>query len=373
MPWDNNTGGGGGRNTGGPWGQAPGGGGGGGGPRRPTGGGTPNLEEILNRGRDRFQGGIPSGLPGGRWAIVGGVLALLVFWGLNAVYTVDPQEVGVELLFGKPKAELSQPGLHFHLWPIETVEKVVITENQTTIGSMPAGRGGASSAGEGLMLSGDQNIVDVRFSVLWSIANPADFLFNVRAPEDMVRSAGESAMREVVGRRPAQDIFRDDRAGIALEVQQIVQSIVDSYGLGVRVSQIAIENVAPPTEVADAFDEVQRAEQDEDRFQEEARSYANTLLGDARGQAAQVREDAAAYRNRVVQEAEGEAARFTSVYQEYARAPEVTRRRLFLETMEQVLGGSQKVIIESGAGGSGVVPYLPLPELRNNATNPAGR
>jgi membrane protease subunit HflK len=355
MPWDNNTGGGRGPNEGGPWGQAPKGGGGGG-PRR---GGTPSLEEILNRGRDRFQGG----LPGGRWALVGGVLVLLAFWGVNAIYTIDPQEVGVQLRFGRPMVETG-PGLHFHWWPIESVERVTVTENQTEIGTINAGR---NSNDEGLMLSGDQNIVDVKFSLLWSVSSPRDYLFNVRDPEDMVRSVGESAMREVVGRRPAQDIFRDDRAGIALEVRQIAQTILDSYKLGVTVSQIAIENVAPPTEVADAFDEVQRAEQDEDRFQEEARSYANTLLGDARGQAAQMREDAAAYKNRVVQEAEGEAARFTSVYEEYAKAPEVTRKRLFLETMEQVLGGSEKVIVESGTG-NGVVPYLPLPELRNNST-----
>jgi membrane protease subunit HflK len=355
MPWDNNTGGGGrNSNSGGPWGQVPGGGGG---PRR---GGTPNLEEILSRGRDRFQGG----LPGGRWAIIGGVLALIAFWALNAVYTINPAEIGVKLRFGKP-LELSEPGLHFHLWPVESVERVTITENQTTIGTTGSG---ARSADDGLMLSGDQNIVDVRFSVLWAVNDPISYLFNVRDPEDMVRSAGESAMREVVGRRPAQDIFRDDRAGVALEVQQITQQILDSYGLGVNVAQIAIENVAPPTEVADAFDEVQRAEQDEDRFQEEARQYANTLLGDARGQAAQMREDAAAYKNRVVQEAQGEAARFISVYNEYINAPEVTRKRLFLETMEEVLGGSDKVIIEGGAGGTGVVPYLPLPELRSNST-----
>jgi membrane protease subunit HflK len=185
-----------------------------------------------------------------------------------------------------------------------------------------------------------------------------------------VRSAAESAMREVVGRRPAQDIFRDDRAGIAEEVRAITLRILEGYGVGVGVSQIAIENVAPPAEVADAFDEVQRAEQDEDRFQEEARSYANTLLGDARGQAAQIREDAAAYKNRVVNEATGEASRFLAVYNEYAKAPEVTRKRLFLETMEEVLGHSEKVIIESGTG-QGVVPYLPLPELRSNTTTPA--
>jgi membrane protease subunit HflK len=360
MPWDNNTGGGG-RNTGGPWGQAPGGGGSGsgGGPRR--GGGTPSLEEILARGRDRFQGGVP----GGRWAIIGGALALIVFWLLNAIYTIDPQQIGVKLRFGVPM-ETSPPGLHFHLWPIESVERVTITENQTTIGTPVSGR---AANEDGLMLSGDQNIVDVRFSILWVVSDPIQYLFLVRDPEDMVRSIAESAMREVVGRRPAQDVFRDDQAGIALEVQDISQDIADAYGLGVRMTQVAIENAAPPAEVADAFDEVQRAEQDEDRFQEEARQYANTLLGDARGQAAQLREDAAAYKNSVVQEATGEAARFISVYDQYVKAPEVTRKRLFLETMEGVLAGSEKVIIEQGAGG-GVVPYLPLPELRNNAATP---
>jgi membrane protease subunit HflK len=358
MPWDNNTGGGN-RNSGGPWGQAPGGGGsGGGGPRR---GGTPNLEEILARGRDQFQGGIP----GGRWAILGAILVLVVLWLSNALYTIEPNQIGVKLQFGKPIAT-SQPGLHFHLWPVETVERVNISENQTTIGSSE----GRSANNDGLMLSGDQNIVDVRFALLWAVNDPEKYLFQVRDPDDIVRSVGESAMREVVGRRPAQDVFRDDQAGIALEVQQISQEILDSYNIGIRVNRVTIENARPPTEVADAFDEVQRAEQDEDRFQEEARQYSNTHLGNARGEAAKMREDAAAYKSRVVQEAQGEAARFISVYNEYAKAPEVTRKRLFLETMEQVLGGSEKVIVEQGAG-SGVVPYLPLPELRNSTSSNA--
>lgn len=362
MPWENN-GGGGGRNTGGPWGQAPGGGGGG--PRRP-GGNTPNLEDILNRGRDQFRGGVP----GGRWLIIGGVLVLGAFWALNSIYTVDPQEVGVELRLGQPKEELSTPGLHFHLWPIETVEKVTVTVNQTTIGTTASN--GRTGGDDGLMLSGDQNIVDVRFSVFWSVANPVEYLFNVRDPEDMVRNAAESAMREVVGRRPANDVFRDDQAGIETQVQEITQTILDSYGLGVNVSQISIEGAQPPAEVADAFNEVQRAEQDEDRVQEEARSYANTLLGDARGQAAARREEAAAYANQVVQEATGEAERFNSIYAEYVNAPDVTRKRLFLETMEQVLGSSEKVLIENGADGQGVVPYLPLPELRSRSTTDTG-
>lgn len=359
MSWNDNRGG---RNgSGGPWGQAPGGGGSGGGPRRP--GSGPNLEDILSRGRDRFQGGIP----GGRWGIVGIVVAIVVLWLFQAFYTVDPQEVGVETRFGVPKQELSEPGLHFHLWPIEGVEKVNTTENQTNIGSVRSTRG---QSNDGHMLSGDQNIVDVSFTVLWSVSNAADYIFNVEEPDVMVQRVAESAMREVVGRRPAQDIFRDNRAGIELEVEEITQAILDSYGAGVGIAQIAIEDVAPPTEVADAFDEVQRAEQDEDRFQEEARQYSNTQLGEARGQAAQIREGAAAYKDRVVKEAEGEAARFVAVYDEYAKAPEVTRRRLFLETMEAVLNRSNKVIID-GEAGSGVVPYLPLNELQRNSTQNA--
>lgn len=360
MPWDNNSDGGGRGNSGGPWGQSPGGGGG---PRKPGGGGgtPPNLEDLFKQGRDQFQGG----LPGGRWLFVGGFAAAVVLWGLNAVYQVDPQEVGVELLFGEAKQELSGPGLHFHFWPIEQVEKVTITENQTRIASVSGAR---TRTDEGLMLTGDQNIVNLAFSVLWRVTDPAAYLFNVRNPDEMVRGAAQSAMREVVGRRPAQDIFRDDRAGIALEVEKITQDILSSYAAGVTVSNISIENVAPPAEVADAFDEVQRAEQDEDRFQEEARKYANTKLGEARGQSAQLREEAAAYKDRVVKEAEGEAARFVSVYDEYAKAPAVTRERIFLETMENVLGGSQKIVIEGGAAGSGVLPYLPLPELRAKAS-----
>ena len=364
MPWEENRGG---RRSrsGGPWGQSPGGGGGGNGPRRPGQGSgnnnTPNLEDILARGRQQF-GGAGGGLPGGRWLIVGGVAAALVFWASQAIYTVAPNEIGVELLFGQPKDQFSNPGLHFHLWPIERVELASTTENQTRVGTT----GNAGSSSDGLMLSGDQNIVNMSFSILWRIADPREYLFNVRDPDDMVRQAAESAMREVVGRRGAQDVFRDDRAGIALEVQGITQNILDSYGVGVTVSNISIENVAPPAEVADAFDEVQRALQDEDRFQEEARQYANTLLGSARGQAASIREEAAAYQDRVTNEAEGQAARFVSVYNEYRNAPEVTRQRLFLEMMEEVLGGTQKVIIEEGASGSGVVPYLPLPELRSS-------
>ncbi|MDP3896926.1 MAG: FtsH protease activity modulator HflK [Mesorhizobium sp.] len=361
MPWNNQSGGGGGpwggggNNGGGPWGQGPRG------PGGPQGNTPPDLEDIIRRGQDRLKRVLPAG-GGFSPAVIGlGAVVLLALWAFKAVYTVQPDELGVELRFGKPKDELSMPGLHFHLWPIETVEIANTAEKLVDIGEV---RGSTSS---GLMLSGDQNIVDVKFSVAYQVSDPQAYLFKVADPDQMVRQVAESAMREAVGRRPAQDIFRDDRQGIADSVKTIIQSTLDGYGAGLNVNAISIEDAAPPREVADAFDEVQRAEQDEDRFVEESNQYSNKQLGQARGEGAQIREEAAAYKNRVVQEAQGEAQRFTSVYEEYAKAPEVTRKRLFLETMEKVLKGSNKVIIEQGANGQGVVPYLPLPELQRRS------
>ncbi len=357
MPWNNNNGG------GGPWGGGGGQGGGGGpwgqGPRGPSGpqGSPPDLEDIIRRGQDRLKQALPGG--GGASPAMFGLIGvgIVALWLFQSIYTVQPDELAVELRFGQPKDEISEPGLHFHFWPFETVEKASIAERLINTGEL---RGGASS---GLMLSGDQNIVDVQFSVAYQVADPAAYLFNVANPDDMLRQVAESAMREVVGRRPAQDIFRDDRQGIAEEVRQIMDASVTELRTGIAINAISIEDAAPPREVADAFEEVQRAEQDEDRFVEESNQYSNQQLGQARGEAAQVREEAAAYRNRVVLEAEGEAQRFVSVYDEYIKAPDVTRQRLFLETMENVLQGSNKVIVEQGANGQGVVPYLPLPEL----------
>ncbi|MEO4000107.1 FtsH protease activity modulator HflK [Mesorhizobium sp. CAU 1732] len=366
MPWSNQSGG------GGPWGGGSNNGGGGGGPwgqgpRGPSGpsGSPPDLEDIIRRGQDRLKRALPGG--GQPNPALFGLIALVLaaFWLFQSIYTVQPDELAVELRFGKPKDEISEPGLHFHWWPIETVETTSVAEKLLNIGEV---RGGASS---GLMLSGDQNIVDVKFSVAYQVADPRGYLFNVADPDNTMRQIAESAMREAVGRRPAQDIFRDDRQGIAEGVREIIQSTLDDYGAGLAVNAISIEDAAPPREVADAFDEVQRAEQDEDRFVEESNQYSNQKLGQARGAAAQIREEAAAYKNRVVQEADGEAQRFISVYDEYAKAPDVTRKRLFLETMENVLRSSNKVIVEQG-NGQGVIPYLPLPELRGAQTGQGG-
>jgi modulator of FtsH protease HflK len=367
MPWSNQNGGGGpwggggggGGNNQGPWGQGPqrpNGGGGGGGGNRP-----PDLEEIIRRGQDRLKNAIPGG--GGPSPALFGLIGvgLVALWLFQSIYTVQPDERGIELRFGAPKYEVSMPGLHFHFWPFDTVERATIVERQINVGG-----GDQANSTQGLMLTGDQNIVDVQFSVLYSVTDPAAYLFNLQRPEETLRQVAESAMREIVGRRPAQDVFRDNREAIAMEVTDVIQVTMDRYGSGMSVNTVSIEDAAPPREVADAFDEVQRAEQDEDRFVEEANQYANQQLGQARGQAAQVREEAAAYRDQVVNAAEGEAQRFVSIYNEYASAPEVTRKRMFLETMENVFRDSNKFIVEQ-TGGQGVVPYLPLPEVNRQA------
>jgi membrane protease subunit HflK len=367
MPWSNQNGGG-----GGPWG----GGGGGGnnqgpwgqGPNRPRGGGgggnqPPDLEDLIRRGQDRLRNVVPGGFNGGAFVIIG--IVLIAFWAIQAIYTVQPDERGVELRFGKPKEEVSMPGLHFHLWPVESVEIVKVTEQQQNVGS----RATSNNPGAGLMLSGDQNIVSVQFSVLFTVSDPQAYLFNLEDPSQTLQQVAESAMREVVGRRPAQDVFRDNREDISTQVRDIIQGTMDNYGAGIAINAVPIEDAAPPREVAEAFEEVQRAQQDEDRFVEEANQYANQRLGQARGQSAQIREEAAAYKDQVVKEAEGEAQRFISIYDEYAKAPDVTRQRIYLETMENVLRNSNKVIIDEKQG---VVPYLPLNEITRQPGNQAG-
>lgn len=360
MPWSNQNGGGpwgggGGNNNNnnqGPWGQGPnkprGNGGGNGGN-----GGPPDLEDLIRRSQDRLRNIMPGGFNGGVFVIL--LLVVVAFLGIQSIYTVQPDERGVEMRFGKPKEEVAMPGLHFHFWPIETVEIVKVTEQQQNIGA-----GASTSSAAGLMLSGDQNIVNVQFSVLFTVSDPSAYLFNLESPAATLQQVAESAMREIVGRRPAQDVFRDNREQISNEVRDIIQGTMDVYGSGVSINAVPIEDAAPPREVADAFEEVQRAEQDEDRFVEEANQYANQRLGQARGQGAQIMEEASAYKDKVVNEATGEAQRFKTIYEEYVKAPDVTRQRMYMETMETVLKNNSKIIID---GQQGVVPYLPLNEM----------
>jgi membrane protease subunit HflK len=351
MPWSNN-GGGGWKGGGGPWGSGP----------QQRGPQPPDLEELLKRSQDRLRSVLPSGGRGNVSIALLIVAALAVLWVFQAVYTVQPDELGQELVFGKPKDEVATQGLHFHFWPVETVEKVSTRVQRDLLTAV----GGQRTAGDSnLMLSADQNIVEIDFSVLWRVAQPKDFLFNVAEPDALLRRVAESAMRELVGRSTAEAVRTERRADVEEGVRSLLQTTLDAYQAGISVVGVQLERADPPAEVVDAFEEVQRAQQDLNRFQLEAEAYANSRLGEARGQAAQITEAALGYREQVVAGAEGESQRFLSILQEYEQAEDVTRKRLFFETIERVLAGSNKIILEDGAG-SGVVPYLPLDQLMRN-------
>lgn len=372
MPWSNQGGGGwqGGNNnnnnSGGPWGQGPGGDDKG---RSTT---PPELEDLIKKGQDKikdlFPGSVGSGGKGGSskflWLLGIGAVALYV--GYKGFYQVQPEQVGIELLFGKAKPDENGPGLHHHFWPFETVETPAVEfENVENLGAVTSG-----NSNEGLMLTSDQNIVQLSFTVLWRISDARQYLFNIQDQRNMIRFVAESAMREVVGQTNAQEIRTTGRDEAETAVTELIQKTLDSYGAGIRINGVKIEKAEPPPAVTDAFEEVQRAKQDQSKFIEDATKYANGKLGQARGEAAQIREAAEAYKGRVVAEATGESQRFLSIYEEYRKAPEVTRKRLFLETLELVLSSSNKVIIEQGADnrGTGVVPYLPLPEIKKRTT-----
>lgn len=365
MPWSSQNGGGGWKSGGGggPWGQRP--------PSGGPGGSSPDLEEMLRKGQDRLKQAMPGG-GSGKLAWLLGILALFGFWLLQSFYQVDAEEQGVVLRFGE-YSRTTGPGLHFVMWPIETVETPkVLAENQLNFGI--TSRGGSP---EGLMLAGDQNIVDIKFTVLWKIADPQKYLFNVRDPQRLVSVVAESAMREIVGRTPAEQIRTQGRLEAQNAVRDLIQNTLDSYNSGILITGVQLEKADPPPAVIDAFEEVQRAEQNQNKFIREAEQYRNKLLGEAQGEAAKIVEDAKAYKAKVTLEAEGEAQRFISVYDQYAKAKDVTRKRLFLETLEEVLSKSNKVIIEQD-GGQGVVPYLPLPEVQkrsksNNAPSQGGQ
>ena len=381
MPWNSQGGG------GGPWGGGGSGGGGGpwGGQRPPGGGGVgggqqPNIEEMLRRSQDKVRRFIPGGFGSGRGvAIV--ILIVLVLWGLSGFYRVQENERGLELVFGKWNEQVTAPGLRWR-WPTpigEVLTPAVTQINRLNVGFRDSENvGGRSSSprdvlGESLMLTSDQNISDVDFTVQWRIADPANYLFNILAPEETVKAAAESAMREVVGQTKLDDLLTTAREGVQDDTRILLQSILDEYGAGINIERVQLQKTEAPPPVIDAFNDVQRARQDQERLQNQAEAYRNRIVPTARGEAAGLLEEAAAYRERVIKEAQGEAARFDQIFATYQAAPEVTRRRLYIETLRDVLKGANKVIIDEGAGGGqGVVPYLPLNELNRNRTENTG-
>jgi membrane protease subunit HflK len=366
MPWSNQGGGGGWRGgNGGPWGSPPSGGGG-------QGGQPPDLEEILRRSQDRLKTVMPGGSMGGKGlALI--LLVLIALWGFSGIYRVNTDEQGVVLRFGKYVSQTG-PGLHYHLpYPIESVLTPQVTRiNRIDIGMRLLEDGRSTSTRdvpeESLILTGDENIVDVDVSVFWKINNAPDYLFNIQNPEATVKAVAESAMREVIGRSQLQPVLTQARAITEQDVLELMQKTLDEYQSGIQITQVQLQKVDPPAQVIDAFRDVQAARADQERLRNEAQAYANRVVPEARGQAAQITQQAEAYRERTINEAQGQASRFTQVYEEYKKAPEVTRERMFIETMERVLGETDKIIIDEKAGGSGVVPYLPLDQLNRSST-----
>jgi len=361
MPWKSQGG--------GPWGggQGPWGGGGGRGPR------PPDIEDMIRRSQDRVKRFIPGS---GGSAMALSVIALLVVavWAILGFYRVQPGEQGVELLFGE-YIKRTGPGLHY--WapaPLGDVVKVNVDRTNTISvgfrggGDVGRGMGARDIPQESLMLTGDQNIIDIDFVVQWRIKNAADFLFNIRNPEATVKIAAESSMREIIGQTPLDTALTTQRTQVEQQTKDLLQQILDDYGAGVEIADIKQQKVDPPAEVIDAFNDVQRAKQDQERKVNEATAYLNDVVPRAQGEARKMIQEAEAYREQMINEAEGEAQRFLSVYNAYKENKDVTTRRLYLERMQEVLDSSEKVIIDQGQSqGTGVVPYLPLPELRKRS------
>ncbi len=370
MPWNNQSGGSGGGNGDGwrgggrgPWGGGQGGSG-------PT---PPDLEEIIKRGQDRLKGILPGGSIGSKGIVIL-IAVLILVWLASGFYRVRTDEQGVVMRFGE-FVNTTAPGLNYHLpYPIETaltpsvtnVNRIDVGIRRSEVRGSPAGR---DVPEESLMLTGDENIVDVDFTVFWVIKDAGDYLFNIQNPEGTVKAVAESAMREIVGHSDIQPILTQARQITETQVQELMQATLDSYGAGIQITQLSLQKVDPPSQVVDSFRDVQAAKADQERAQNEAQAYANQVVPEARGAAARVVQEAEAYRERSVAEATGQADRFIKIYDEYAKAPEVTRQRMFLETMERVFGGMDKVIIDNSVGGQGVVPYLPLNELNRNRGN----
>ena len=376
MPWSNQGGGPwGSGGSKGPWGQGP----------QSSGPTPPDLEELLRRSQDKLKSVLPGGNLGGRGVLLI-VVAALVVWGFSGFFKVEPDELGAVLRFGKYTRD-AQPGLNYHLpYPIETVLTPKVTRvNRIDIGMRLVEDPRRTSQQirdipeESLMLTGDENIVDVDVSVFWQVkvGGAGAYLFNIQNPEGTVKAVAESAMREIVGRSDIQPILTGARQSIESSVHELMQKVLDTYQAGVQVTQVQLQKVDPPAQVIESFREVQAARADLVRLQNEAETYANQKVPEAKGQASKILQDAEAFKSQTVAEATGQASRFGKVYDEYKKAPQVTRQRLYLETMERVFGGTDKIILDSGSGGqggnnSGVVPILPLNEMTRRPATTGG-
>lgn len=360
MPWSNQSGSTGGNGQG-PWSGPPGG----------RTGFYPQFEDLLRRGWIRLRKRMPQGRrrAAGLTAIGFG---LVVLWLLSGVYFVSSHEQGIVLRFGRVVGQ-SALGINYHLpWPIETAKVVEMTNvNQLDIGfvrssevSDPTQAGDVPA--ESLMLTGDENIVDVNFTVFWVVKDAGAYLFNVDNPDKAIKAVAESAMREVIGQTSSESI-NPNRDRVQSRVRALMQRTLDLYGAGVAITDVKLGNASAPAMVDDAFRDVQAALADREKARNDAESYASRIIPEARGEAARMVQAAEAYRQKAIAEASGEGERFLSVYREYKKAPEVTRRRIYLETMSQVLAPMNKIILDNEASRN-LAPYLPLPDLQKNRT-----
>ncbi|MGH6980799.1 MAG: FtsH protease activity modulator HflK [Stellaceae bacterium] len=370
MSWNNNGGGGG--PWGGPGGQSPLRGRG-----RPQ---PPQFNDLLRRGQDRFRGLLPGDWGRGRWLALG-IVAVAAIWLLSGFYRVEPDELGVVLRFGAYN-RITEPGLNYHLpSPIESVELPKVTRvnpieigfRLNTPGQYRIAAGEQEVPEESLMLTGDENIVDIHFTVFWVIKDATKYLFNIRNSELVVKAAAESAMREVIGHTDIAQAFAEGRGKIKTDTEKLTQEILDSYNSGIAITDLQLQKVDPPGQVIDAFRDVQSAKIDLNTLVNKAQAYRNDVVPRAHGDAARIEQEAQAYRQQVVLKAQGEASRFMSVLKSYRAAKDVTTTRLYLETLEAVLKSANKVILDKGAAGAGVLPYLPLPQLKTPSAPADGK
>lgn len=333
-----------------------------------------DMDDVFRNVQEKFQGFSPKQHKSGIFMLL--VVALCI-WLMTGFYRVQPAENAVVMTFGKWTRTQDHPGLGYHLpWPIETVSKVDVTfERRIEIGfrggSAPVRNaprsnsvsGGVSIQSESLMVTGDENIIDINFVVLWRVSDAGKYLFEIRNPEDTIKKVAESAMREVIGRTEIQRALAEARGEIEALTRELMQAMMDEYESGVMINEVKLQAVNPPEQVVEAFDDVLRARADKDRLRNEAEAYRNRIIPEARGEAERILQQAEAYAQEVTDNATGEAERFLSVYKAYAAAKDVTSKRMYLETMQEIMQGSKKFII-GGENGGNVLPYLPLDALK---------
>jgi modulator of FtsH protease HflK len=373
MPWSSQNGGGGGwkGGGGGPWGQGP------------QGGQSPDLEELLKRSQDRLKQAMPGGGASGLFLVVLLFLGAALIGYLGFIVTVGTNDVGIVMRFGKyDDQRILTPGLNFRWpYPIESViVRDITSRNRVEIGFQSGGvssygtsQPGRAEPAESLMLTGDENIIDINFVVVWRIKDAAEYLFNMEHPDTTVKAVAESSMREVVGKNKIEQLLTKNREETQREVLTLMQEVLDNkYKAGIKIDEVNLLQVSPPAQVNDAFRDVQTARADQERTQNEAQGYERDVVPKARGQAEQILQAAQGYRQQTVDEARGRTDRFLKIYEEYAKAPDVTRRRMYLETMERVLGNTDKVIIDEKGSSPGVVPFLPLSDIAKRPDSAAG-